>query len=276
VSSIGTARTLVDVGGYRLAVEISGSGGPPVVCLSCLGGSHDEWAGVVEMLSAMTTCVTYGRPALGGSEPLPAEQAERARTGRWAANELRTLLRRLNLTPPYVLATSSIGAYVADQFVAAWPTEVAGVVLIDPTGITPFPIERPDASPDADGGISFSRKLCLTEQRNTPPAAGATHAVVLSSAVGRWLRNEPMEWHQPLTLAEVDHLWQGMQREWVERLAADHVIADTAGHFVHKDASKLTALVIEAVVTAARSGDLVHLGKAGVAAAGGRVRDHRT
>jgi pimeloyl-ACP methyl ester carboxylesterase len=187
------------------------------------------------------------------------------------------LLRRLNVAPPYVLATSSIGAYVADQFAAAWPDEVAGMVLIDPTGITPFPIDRPDVSSDSDaGGIQFSRALCLVEQRRTPAVAGATPAVVLSSAIGRWLRNEPTDWHQPLTLAEVDHLWQGMQREWVERLAADHVVADTAGHFVHKDEPTLTALVIEAVITAARGGDPVHLDRAAVAAAGGQVRDHRT
>ena len=69
--SSSTARTLVDVSGYRLAIDVSVRGSPPVVCLSCLCGSHSEWVDVVALLKDVTTCVTCGRPA-GGSDPLPA------------------------------------------------------------------------------------------------------------------------------------------------------------------------------------------------------------
>ena len=110
------------------------------MCLSCRGGSHSEWADAVALLKDVTTCATYGRPGLGGSDPLPADRARQARTGSWAANELRTLLQRVGIAPPYVFAASAVGAYVADQFVPAWPAEVAGLVLIDPTNITSRPV----------------------------------------------------------------------------------------------------------------------------------------
>lgn len=273
MSSSRAARNLVDVGGYRLAIELSGSGGPPVVCLSCLGGSHSEWSDVIALLAGATTCITYGRPALGGSDPLPAATLQTTWTGRAAADQLRHLLRRSGLTPPYVLATSSIGAYLADQFAACWPDEIAGLVLIDPTNITLFPkIERPDERHDDDaGGIKFSRERCLAEQRQNPPLAGTIPSVVLSSAVGRWLNSDPTPWH-PLTMVEVDHLWQSMQQEWVERLGAHHVVADDAGHFVHRDNPQLTALVIEEVLAARRTGTPVHLDHTVLAAAGAQVR----
>jgi hypothetical protein len=79
-------------------------------------------------------------------------------------------------------------------------------------------------------GVPFPDALCYSELQRMRPTAGATHAVVPSSAVGRWLRNTRQPCHYPLTLTGLGRLWQGMQREWVKRLAADHVVADTAGH----------------------------------------------
>ena len=90
------------------------------------------------------------------------------------------------------------------------------------------------------------------------PQAGAGR-VVVSSSDGRWERDaSPSRWHEPLTLAEVDQLWQAAQREWVARLSAQHVVADTAGHFVHHDQPDLVAHVVRAVLQAARSGEPVH------------------
>jgi hypothetical protein len=78
----GMAETrLVSLGDYRLAARVAGRGSPAVVCLSALGGDHEEWEGVVERLAPITTVVTYGRPALGGSDGLPPEIARRAEVG---------------------------------------------------------------------------------------------------------------------------------------------------------------------------------------------------
>lgn len=63
---------LVDVGGYRLAISVSGAGSPPVVCVSGLTGDADEWSGVRAALRSQAMFFAYGRPGLGGSDPLPA------------------------------------------------------------------------------------------------------------------------------------------------------------------------------------------------------------
>jgi hypothetical protein len=36
---------LLDVGGYRLAISVSGADSPPVVCASGLTGDASEWLG---------------------------------------------------------------------------------------------------------------------------------------------------------------------------------------------------------------------------------------
>lgn len=135
----------------RLAVRGSGSGTPPVVCLSCSGGAHDEWAGVASRLADRTQVITYGRPTLGGSDPLPPAVAEQSVSVGWAAGQLRTLLQRAGIDPPYVLVTSSVGSWIADQYAAGWPGEVAGMVLIDPTMMSPWPkvVEKTTASSTA-------------------------------------------------------------------------------------------------------------------------------
>jgi hypothetical protein len=48
---------------------------------------------VLQVLSVDSITVTYGRPGLGGSEPLPVE-LRRSRPAGWAAAQLRTLLGR--------------------------------------------------------------------------------------------------------------------------------------------------------------------------------------
>lgn len=264
---------LLKVGGGQIAVKISGTGTPPVVCLSSAGGAHEQWAEFIPLMQPVTSCVTYGRPGLGGSDPLPPEMATILRGGRWAAEQLRAVLQTAGFTPPYVLVTGSIGGFIADQYAALWPEDVAGLVLIDPTHWIPISgfIERDDQLilDSEQGGIHFSWRQSFAEIAEARPS-NQGRTVVLSSAVGRWLRNDPAPW-QPLSLAEVDQIWQTKQQEWAERLSAVQVVADTGGHLVHLEQPELAAHVVRAVVEAARENREVHLDPASVAEAGGKI-----
>jgi pimeloyl-ACP methyl ester carboxylesterase len=260
--------TLIDVGGYRLDLRMAGQGSPAVVGLSGLGGAHDYWAKFVPLLTDTTSVVTYGRPTLGRSDPLP-EHLRVVRGAVWPAEQLHALLAAAGIAPPYVLVTCSLGSYIADQYAALRPDEVAGLVLIDPSPPRDYPgVEREgDIYDDGDdrtpGALHLHRHVIFAEQ---------AERVVLSAAVGRWLRNEPHEWHQPLTLAEVDEHWVAMQREWAQRLGALHLGSDHSGHFVHYEHPELAALVVREVVEAARAGQPVEFDDAALAAVGGRTR----
>lgn len=265
--------TLVQVGGLHVEVRITGSGTPPLVMLSSSGGAHEQWEQLRAQLSD-TTSLTYGRPGLAGSDPLPPDQARTLRTVEWAAEHLHQMLRAAGLPAPYVLSGCSIGGWIADRFAALWPDEVAGLVQIDPTMLTLIPkMEWREAVDDADGaGILFARQDSQQELLDNPPPP-PRRAVVISRAFGTVSADIVARYWQPLTVAEVDHGWRVCQREWARRLAAVHVAADTAGHHVQVDQPALVAYVMRAVLIAARADADLLIDPAELGAAGGRRLD---
>ena len=117
---------LVDVGGYRLHINCTGSGSPTVVIVAGAGDWSTTW-GIVQSEVAKTARVcTYDRPGLGWSEaaPLPPDAAQ-------FAKELHTLLQNARIPGPYVMVGHSLGGLVVRVFAHDYAPEVLGVVLID-------------------------------------------------------------------------------------------------------------------------------------------------
>ncbi len=118
---------LVDVGGHRLHINCTGTGSPTVVIEAGLGDWSTTWAGYVQPEVAKTTRVcAYDRAGLGWSEagPLPPDAARYAK-------ELHTLLQNAHIPGPYVLVGHSLGGLVVRVFVHEYPSDVAGIVLVD-------------------------------------------------------------------------------------------------------------------------------------------------
>lgn len=271
------SQRLIDIGGYRLGLRVSGQGSPAVICLASAGGAHQEWAEVVPAVAATTTVVTYGRPVLGGSDPLPLELRGLRVGGEWVARQLRTLLTTAGIEPPYVLATGSIGAWIADQYAALWPDDIAGLMLVDPSPVSEFQGVVDGwgdiTEGDEPGGLCLSWQVGHADQQTRAPENRAGRFVVVSGAPGYWLRGSPVAWHQPLTRAEVDAQWVVMQREWAQRLAAPQVVAAHAGHHVYREQPELVAAVVQEIVDAARAGRPVAFTATRLGAVGGRLAD---
>ncbi len=136
---------LVDVGGYRLHINCTGSGSPAVVIDAGWGDWSTAWGLVQPEVAKTTRVCTYDRAGTGWSEagPLPRDAAQ-------FAKELHTLLQNAHIPGPYVLAGHSLGGLPVRVFAGTYPAEVAGVVLIDsmtPQQFTPAPAEK--AEPDS-------------------------------------------------------------------------------------------------------------------------------
>jgi pimeloyl-ACP methyl ester carboxylesterase len=115
-----------DVGGYRLLLSCIGQGSPAVVMDHGLGGASADWSKVQNSLAAgIQTCV-YDRAGYGDSDPGPPP-----RTSAKIAAELRTLLQRAGIEPPYLLAGHSFGGYNMRMFASFFPEQTAGLVLVD-------------------------------------------------------------------------------------------------------------------------------------------------
>lgn len=117
---------LVDVGGYRLHINCTGSGSPTVVIEAGLGDWSTGWEFVQREVAKTTQVCTYDRAGWGWSDPgpLPRDAAE-------FTKELHTLLQNANIPGPYVMVGHSLGGLAVRVFVHDYASEVAGVVLVD-------------------------------------------------------------------------------------------------------------------------------------------------
>ena len=117
---------LVDVGGYRMHIYCTGQGSPTVILDSGLGDSYVVWQKVQPQIEKLSRICSYDRAGIGYSEP-----SSRPRTSRVMAEELHTLLKTAGIAPPYVLVGHSMEGYTVRLFASLYPSEVAGMVLVD-------------------------------------------------------------------------------------------------------------------------------------------------
>ncbi len=103
-----------------------GTGAPAVVLESGIAGSSVSWLYVEEQVSAFARVVSYDRAGLGWSQP-----GTGPRTLEQITLELRTLLQKAGIPAPYILVGHSFGGLMVRYFAAAYPAEVAGIVLVD-------------------------------------------------------------------------------------------------------------------------------------------------
>jgi pimeloyl-ACP methyl ester carboxylesterase len=115
-----------DVGGHRLYLECTGTGSPTVVLASGYGSHTPSWAWIAPQVARDTRVCSYDRAGEGRSEPASGPQ-----DGVAIAADLHALLAKANVTGPYVLAGHSVGGTYALIYAARYPTEVAGMVLLD-------------------------------------------------------------------------------------------------------------------------------------------------
>ena len=116
----------VSVGDHRLDVVRAGTGAPAVVFETGLGDSLDTWATFVPAVGNYTTALAYSRAGFGRSESGSSDHSARAEV-----TDLHVLLQRLGVTGPVVLVARSYGGLLARLYTSLYPSEVAGLVLVD-------------------------------------------------------------------------------------------------------------------------------------------------
>jgi pimeloyl-ACP methyl ester carboxylesterase len=118
---------LIDVGGYHLRISCWGSG-PTVVFDNGLSQERETWGTVPDQVSKFARVCTYDRANVGGSD-----RVEFTRTSADAVRELHTLLEKAGEKSPILLVGHSFGGINLRLFASAYPSETAGLVLVDPS-----------------------------------------------------------------------------------------------------------------------------------------------
>ena len=124
----------VDIGGRTLNLYCSGQGTPTVILET--GGNSPGYAqlSLQAKLATFTRACWYDRAGVGWSDP-PSSP----RTSASIVSDLHEALHRAGILPPYVMAGGSVGGEYVHIYTAHYPSDVAGLVLID--SATPDMIE---------------------------------------------------------------------------------------------------------------------------------------
>jgi pimeloyl-ACP methyl ester carboxylesterase len=272
---------MIDVGGYRLHINCTGTGSPTVVIDAGWGDWSLKWSWVQREVAKTTQVCTYDRAGMGYSEagPLPRD-AERF------ATELHFLLERANIAGPYVLAGHSLGGLPVRVFAHAYPNEVSGVVLIDsmsPGQMKQPPTEVKPQTPSQSSGVSLPSLLAriglarllaapLGFSMNLPPEASAAYAAfsVTPRSVQAWAdegTSLPESLAQAGAVKTFNDLplivltaglnkqtgWQSMQVELLQLSTnSQQVIADNSGHNIEIDQPEAAVAAIVKMVSQLR------------------------
>jgi pimeloyl-ACP methyl ester carboxylesterase len=124
---------MIDLDGQAVRVQAIGlqgrrPGAPVVVFEAGATNSLEIWGGIVAQVASMAPVVAYDRAGLGRSK-----WDDTSPTPRHVADRLRRVLRQIGAAPPYVLVGFSWGGMLARYFAGYYPSEVVGLVFIDPS-----------------------------------------------------------------------------------------------------------------------------------------------
>ena len=107
-------------------VERRQFGQPLVILESNHASSFDTWYKVIDNLENVPI-LAYDRAGIGQSDPFDESPSPENRT-----RQLKKLLEKLNLEPPYVLVGHGWGSMLIKDFAMTYPELVEGMIYLDP------------------------------------------------------------------------------------------------------------------------------------------------
>ncbi|MBT2336325.1 alpha/beta hydrolase [Variovorax paradoxus] len=120
---------MVDIGGRRLQLDCRGAGSPTVVFEAGLSVDGSlSWSAVQPKVAAHTRACAYSRAGVMWSDPSNAPPG----AGQ-AAHDLHAVLANAGEHGPFVLVGQSLGGLYSVSFARYFGSEVAGLVLVDPS-----------------------------------------------------------------------------------------------------------------------------------------------
>ncbi len=237
----------VDVGGYSLYIECSGSGSPTVVMeqgWALPGATGDPtiampgWPAVRASLASTTRVCAYDRAGLGASDSRPSNTPPPAST---LTTELRTMLSNANLPGPYVLVGASFGGLLSIAHTINSPRDFVGLVLVDALRPCACSLPLPDPA-------RFDATVATTPLGNVP-------LVALTSGLQSFLSAE-LAGGPELARRSTNSIWAS---------------APGSGHAVANDRPQLVVEAARLVVAAVRTGvELPECEETLLSSAGGR------
>jgi pimeloyl-ACP methyl ester carboxylesterase len=224
---------MVDIGGFRLHAIVQGQGAPVVLLEPALGGFALQYTHIQAGVSAFTRVLAYDRAGQAWSDVSP-----HPRTPVNLAGELKTLLCKLDLQPPYILVGHSFGGLLTRFYAGFYPQDVAGVVLVDSSDV-----ELYDSFPNIDKMVGQAAVGVRLQKIATRLGLGKSLAKLSLGSAARVLPQADLDTfiavasrpgHQEAMLAEFSQhrCYYGPQSEVPRSLGDIPLIVITAGNSV--------------------------------------------
>lgn len=121
-------KGFIRINNKQMEVLQKGNSGTPVLFLTGMGCSFEEWDEVTEVLSETNKIIMFHRPGLGESEI-----GNENRTTFQTVQEITCLLSELEIAEPILLIGHSYGGLCAQHFVKLHPQKVRALILVDST-----------------------------------------------------------------------------------------------------------------------------------------------
>lgn len=217
------------------------------------------WRAIYPKVAGFTRVVVFDRAGMGKSESGPPP-----RTSARIAEELHTLLNRAAIPGPYILVGHATGGWNMRMFAHKYPTETAGLVLID----SPHedferrcqallnPVERRVRNQAQEKErrhmprairLEYSALEASRNQMKFVCKMPSVPLIVITAANHGFLPRQKA--------AQLEKLWLNLQRS-LARLSRDSklVIARKSRHYVQFDQPALVINEIREITEAVRSG----------------------
>jgi pimeloyl-ACP methyl ester carboxylesterase len=251
----GIVHRQVGIGGGRsLYLQCAGSGSPTVVLESGFGTPALQWQDVQPMLARTTRVCAYDRAGTGSSVAPPG-----VRDARDEIADLRQLLARARIGPPYVFVGHSYGGVLARVFASRHSSDTVGLVLLDTMGRDGR--QRQLAIWPRSQAPEMRRELAMSVLDGIDLGVGEALASRITTfgdmplAVVTAGREDHFPRRPPHLARGLRRLWNTMQDE-LTLLSSNsvHVVAQRSDHDIASGQPSVVVTAVDAVVRAARDG----------------------
>jgi len=117
----------VTVDNQKYRVKEMGQGDIAVIFECGMADSIETWQSIPDSIAKIARVFLYDRPGIGKSD-----SATTPRTLPNHVKELHDLLNYENINPPYVFVGHSLGGFITRCYLAQYPDQVKGLLLLDP------------------------------------------------------------------------------------------------------------------------------------------------
>lgn len=116
------------INNMKIHTHRTGQGGPAIILEAGLGDCYLTWSLVQTELSKFSEVMSYDRAGLGLSRSSPTTRRQLSQ----CVKELKEILNQEDLQSPFILVGHSLGGLLMLYYALNYPTDVAGVILVDP------------------------------------------------------------------------------------------------------------------------------------------------